>query len=58
MFADLENCKINGGTLPPDVALTGSRPDLVLICTEAKELPKSAWESIHAWLLPNLPGKE
>ena len=31
IFADLENCKINGGTLPPDVALTASRPDLVLI---------------------------
>ena len=31
IFADLEDCKINGGTLPPDVALTASRPDLVLI---------------------------
>ena len=31
IFADLEDCKVNGGTLPPDVALTGSRPDLVLI---------------------------
>ena len=31
IFADLEDCKVNGGTLPPDVALTASRPDLVLI---------------------------
>ena len=38
MFADLENCKINGGTLPPDVALTGSRPDLVLINRTTKQV--------------------
>ena len=31
IYADLKDCKINGGTLPPDVALTGSRPDLVLV---------------------------
>ena len=31
IYADLEGCMINGGTLPPDVALTGSRPDLVLV---------------------------
>ena len=24
IFADLEDCKVNGGTLPPDIALTGS----------------------------------
>ena len=27
----LEGCHVNGGTLPPDVALTGSRPDLTII---------------------------
>jgi hypothetical protein len=31
IYADLEGCRVNGGTLPPDVALTTSRPDLVLI---------------------------
>ena len=31
IFADLEDCRVNGGTLPPDVALTTSRPDLVII---------------------------
>ena len=31
IFADLEDNKMNGGTISPDVALTASRPDLVLI---------------------------
>ena len=31
LYADLEGCKVNGGTLPPEVILTTSRPDLVLI---------------------------
>ena len=31
VFADLDDCRVNGGTLPPDVALTTSRPDLVLV---------------------------
>ena len=31
VYADLDDCRLNGGTLPPDVALTTSRPDLVVI---------------------------
>ena len=38
IFADLEDCKINGGTVPPDVTLTGSRPDLVLVDRQSKKV--------------------
>ena len=31
IYADLEGCKVNGGSLPPEVALTARRPDLVII---------------------------
>ena len=31
IFADFEDCRTNGGALPPDTALTNSRPDLVII---------------------------
>ena len=36
LYADLEGHSINGGTLPPHIAITGSRPDLVLINTTEK----------------------
>ena len=38
IYADLEDCKINGGTVPPDICLTGSRPDLVLIDRKNKKV--------------------
>ena len=38
IYADLEDCKINGGTVPPDVTLTGSRPDLVLVDRSNKKV--------------------
>ena len=31
LYADLEGHSVNGGTLPPHIVMTGSRPDLVLI---------------------------
>ena len=38
IYADLENCRINGGTVPPNIALTTSRPDLVLVDTKTKKV--------------------
>ena len=31
MYADLYGHSVNGGTLPPHIAITASRPDLVII---------------------------
>ena len=31
IYADLSGWRVNGGTVPPDLALTGQMPDLVLI---------------------------
>ena len=31
IYADLAGWRVNGGTVPPDLALTGQVPDLVLI---------------------------
>ena len=31
LYADLNGWRVNGGTVPPDMALTGQVPDLVLI---------------------------
>ena len=31
IYADLEGHRINGVTIPPDVAMTGQKPDLVII---------------------------
>ena len=31
VYADLEDATINGGTIPPDIMVTTSRPDIVLV---------------------------
>ena len=36
LYADLNGWRVNGGTVPPDLALTGQVPDLVLIGKSVK----------------------
>ena len=31
VFADLESAKVNGGTFPPEIMITTSRPDIVIL---------------------------
>jgi hypothetical protein len=31
VYADVEGCKVNGGTIPPEIMVTTSRPDIVII---------------------------
>ena len=31
VYCDLDGARVNGGTLPPDILVTASRPDLVLV---------------------------
>ena len=31
LYADIEGCRINGGTVPPDLVLTDQVPDLVIV---------------------------
>ena len=38
MYADISGLDINGGTIPPDVLVTGSRPDLVLLDRGEKKI--------------------
>ena len=38
MFADLEGLRVNGVTVPPDLALTAQKPDLVIIKRGTKEV--------------------
>ena len=38
VFADLEGHRVNGVTIPPDVAMTAQKPDLVIIDQNAKEV--------------------
>jgi hypothetical protein len=33
IFADIEGAKVNGGTIPKDIAITTQRPDIVIINT-------------------------
>ena len=38
MFADLEGLRVNGVTVPPDLAMTAQKPDLVIIKRKEKEV--------------------
>ena len=38
LFADLEGHRVNGVTIPPDVAMTAQKPDLVIINRKTKEV--------------------
>ena len=38
VFADLEGRRVNGGTIPPDVAMTAQKPDLVIVNRKSKEV--------------------
>ena len=38
MYADLEGHRVNGVTIPPDVAMTAQKPDLVIINRKLKEV--------------------
>ena len=38
VFADLEDHRVNGVTIPPDVAMTAQKPDLVIINRKSKEV--------------------
>ena len=38
LFADLEGLRVNGVTVPPDLALTAQKPDLVIIKRGTKEV--------------------
>ena len=38
VYADLEGYKVAGGTIPPHILTTSSRPDLVVSNAEKKEL--------------------
>ena len=38
IFADLPKMRINGGTIPADILVTGERPDLVIINRSSKEI--------------------
>ena len=38
VFADLPGLDINGTTIPPDIVVTTSRPDLVLLNRETKKV--------------------
>ena len=31
LYADLDGCRVNGVTIPADIAMTGLKPDLVII---------------------------
>ena len=31
MFTDLEGLRVNGVTVPPDLAMTSQKPDLVIV---------------------------
>ena len=31
VYADVEGAKVNGGTIPPQIMVTTSRPDLVIV---------------------------
>ena len=31
VYADMEGAKVNGGTIPPEIMVTTSRPDIVII---------------------------
>ena len=33
LYADIEGAKVNGGTIPPEIMVTSSRPDLVIVNT-------------------------
>ena len=37
VFADLNGWKINGGRVPPDLALTEQKPDLVVVDDSAAQ---------------------
>ena len=38
IFADIPGLDLNGSTIPPDVLVTGSRPDLVLLNRQEKKI--------------------
>ena len=38
VYADLEGCKINGGTVPGDLVATGQVPDIVLLDRSHKKI--------------------
>ena len=38
VYADLEGCKINGGTVPGDLVATGQVPDIVLLDRSQKKI--------------------
>ena len=38
MFADLEGHRVNGVTVPPDLAMTSQKPDLVIVKRKSKEV--------------------
>ena len=38
VFADLEGHRVNGVTIPPDVAMTAQKPDIVIINRKSKEV--------------------
>ena len=38
VYADLEGHRVNGVTIPPDVAMTAQKPDLVIINRKSKEV--------------------
>ena len=38
VYADLEGHRVNGVTIPPDVAMTAQKPDLVIVNRKSKEV--------------------
>ena len=38
VYADLEGHRVNGVTIPPDVAMTAQKPDLVIVNRKTKEV--------------------
>ena len=38
MYADLEGLRVNGVTIPPDLAVSAQKPDLVIVKRKSKEV--------------------
>ena len=38
IYADIPNLSLNGGTIPPNITVTGQRPDLVLVNEDSKTI--------------------